>query len=146
VHIESGAIFSYTHCELDPSFLLGLSYGIIPFANHNVAQRVLYQTEKHSQQAIGYSTTNPHIRVDTLSHQLCYPQRPPFKTVIANCLGRSDYTNFGSKDDFVKPEYFNGQNVIVVVNVHRVSLEQGMFRTEHLRSYKADAENMEPND
>jgi len=87
VHIESGAISSYTHSELDPSFLLGLSYGIIPFADHNVAQRVLYQSEKHSQQAIEYSITNPHIRVDTFSHQLYYPQRPILKTVIANYLG-----------------------------------------------------------
>ncbi|XP_062226907.1 DNA-directed RNA polymerases IV and V subunit 2-like isoform X2 [Phragmites australis] len=149
---SEGEISGYTHCELDPSFLLGLSCGIIPFANHNFARRVLYQSEKHSQQAIGYSTTNPCIRVDTLSHQLYYPQRPLFKTVIADCLGRSDYT-FGRKDDFARPEYFNGQNAIVAVNVHqgfnqedslvmnRASLERGMFRTEHLRSYKAEVEN-----
>ncbi|CAL5014605.1 unnamed protein product [Urochloa decumbens] len=149
---NEGEISSYTHCELDPSFLLGLSCGIIPFANHNFARRVLYQSEKHSQQAIGYSTTNPHIRVDTLSHQLYYPQRPLFKTVIADCLGRSDRT-IGRRDDFARPEYFNGQNAIVAVNVHqgfnqedslvmnRASLERGMFRTEHLRSYKADVEN-----
>jgi DNA-directed RNA polymerase II subunit RPB2/DNA-directed RNA polymerase-4/5 subunit 2 len=150
---SEGGISSYTHCELDPSFLLGLSCGIIPFANHNFARRVLYQSEKHSQQAIGFSTTNPHIRVDTLSHQLYYPQRPLFKTVVADCLGRSDYNTFGRKDDFTRPEYFNGQNAIVAVNVHqgfnqedslvmnRASLQRGMFRTEHLRSYKADVEN-----
>ncbi|KAL6651488.1 hypothetical protein ACP70R_010413 [Stipagrostis hirtigluma subsp. patula] len=149
---EGGEVSDYTHCELDTSFLLGLSCGIIPFANHNFARRVLYQSEKHSQQAIGYSTTNPRIRVDTLSHQLYYPQRPLFKTVIADCIGRSDCT-FGRKDDFARPEYFNGQNAIVAVNVHqgfnqedslvmnRASLERGMFRTEHLRCYKAEVEN-----
>ncbi|KAK6116874.1 hypothetical protein DH2020_049365 [Rehmannia glutinosa] len=36
----------YTHCELDSSFLLGLSCGLIPFANHDHARRVLYQSEK----------------------------------------------------------------------------------------------------
>lgn len=144
----------YTHCELDVSFLLGLSCGIIPFANHNFARRVLYQAEKHSQQAIGFSTTNPNIRVDTLSHQLYYPQKPLFRTVIAECLGRADYS-LGRKDNMPRPEYFNGQNAIVAVNVHqgynqedslvmnRASLERGMFRTEHLRSYKAEVENKE---
>jgi DNA-directed RNA polymerase IV and V subunit 2 len=148
----SGEITDYTHCELDPSFLLGLSCGIIPFANHNFARRVLYQSEKHSQQAIGYSTTNPLIRVDTLSHQLYYPQKPLFKTVVADCIGRSDCA-LGRKDDFARPEYFNGQNAIVAVNVHqgfnqedslvmnKASLERGMFRSEHLRSYKAEVEN-----
>ncbi|XP_072980708.1 DNA-directed RNA polymerases IV and V subunit 2-like [Typha angustifolia] len=151
---EGQPVPRYTHCELDLSFLLGLSCGIIPFANHNFARRVLYQAEKHSQQAIGFSTTNPNIRVDTLSHQLYYPQRPLFKTVIADCLGRTDYT-LGQKDDVARPEYFNGQNAIVAVNVHqgynqedslvmnRTSLERGMFRTEHFRSYKAEVENKE---
>uniref|UniRef100_A0ACD5UFI6 Uncharacterized protein n=1 Tax=Avena sativa TaxID=4498 RepID=A0ACD5UFI6_AVESA len=145
----------YTHCELDSSFLLGLSCGLIPFANHNFARRVLYQSEKHSQQAIGYSTTNPRTRVDTLSHQLYYPQKPLFKTVTADCIGRSDYP-FGRKDEFSRPEYFNGQNAIVAVNVHqgfnqedslvmnRASLERGMFRTELIRSYKAEVETKGP--
>ncbi|VAH53413.1 unnamed protein product [Triticum turgidum subsp. durum] len=149
-------VSGYTHCELDLSFLLGLSCGLIPFANHNFARRVLYQAEKHSQQAIGYSTTNPLTRVDTLSHQLYYPQRPLFKTVSADCIGRSDYT-FGRNDDFARPEYFNGQNAIVAVNIHqgfnqedslvmnRASLERGMFRTELMRSYKAEVETKGPN-
>lgn len=144
----------YTHCELDMSFLLGLSCGIIPFANHDHARRVLYQSEKHSQQAIGFSTTNPNIRVDTLSHNLYYPQRPLFRTTISDCLGKPGYP-MGHNGVLPKPEYFNGQNAIVAVNVHlgynqedslvmnRASLERGMFRTEHLRSYKADVDNKE---
>lgn len=140
----------YTHSELDLSLLLGLSSGIIPFANHDHARRALYQSEKHSGQAIGFSTTNPNIRTDTLSHQLYYPQKPLFRTVISDCLGTSGY---GKSQVLPKPEFYNGQNAIVAVNVHlgynqedslvmnRASLERGMFRTEHIRSYKADVEN-----
>ena len=107
----------YTHCELDMSFLLGLSCGIIPFANHDHARRVLYQAQKHSQQAIGFSTTNPNIRVDTLSHQLHYPQRPLFRTMISDCLDKPGYP-FGQNAVLPKLELFNGQNAIVAVNVH----------------------------
>ena len=147
---------SYTHCEFDPSFVTGLGCGIIPFANHNFARRVLFQAEKHSQQAIGFSTTNPAIRVDTLMQQMYYPQRPLFKTMIADSLGRRDYS-LGSKDSLSRPEFFNGQNAIVAVNVHhgynqedslvlnRASLERGMFRTEHFRSYKAEVDNKDMN-
>ncbi|KAL5213800.1 hypothetical protein ABZP36_002952 [Zizania latifolia] len=109
---EAPLVILTVSSELHPSFLLGLSCGLIPLVNHNFARRVLFQSEKHSQQAIGYSATNPRIRVDTLSHQLYYPQRPLFKTVIADCIGRSEYT-FGRKDDFARPQYFNGQNTIV---------------------------------
>jgi len=147
---------SYTHCEFDPSFVTGLSCGIIPFANHNYARRVLFQAEKHSHQAVGFSTTNPDIRVDTQMQQMYYPQRPLFKTVVADCLGRRDYS-LGLKDGMSRPELFNGQNAIVAVNVHqgynqedslvmnRASLERGMFRTEHFRSYKAEVDNKEMN-
>ncbi|KAL5770622.1 hypothetical protein ACOSP7_014776 [Xanthoceras sorbifolium] len=144
----------YTHCELDMSFLLGLSGSIIPFANHNHARRVLYQAQKHSQQAIGFPTTNPNIRVDTLSHQLYYPQRPLFRTMTSDCLGKSDH-HFGKNGIQPRPEIFNGQNAIVAVNVHlgynqedslvmnRASMERGMFRSEHIRSYKAEVDNKE---
>ncbi|KAK3122831.1 hypothetical protein QOZ80_8AG0618940 [Eleusine coracana subsp. coracana] len=144
----------YTHCELDPSFLLGLSCSIIPFANHNSARRVLMQSEKLSQQAIGYSPTNSHFRLDALSHQMYYPQRPLFKTVVADCLGRADH-GFARKYDFTRPEYFNGQNAIVSVSVHqgfnqedslvlnRASLDRGLFRTLHFKNYKAQVENKE---
>ncbi|KAK0600276.1 hypothetical protein LWI29_013287 [Acer saccharum] len=147
----------YTHCELDKSFLLGLSCGLIPFANHNHARRILYQAQKHSQQAIGFPTTNPNIRVDTLTHQLFYPQRPLFRTMTADCLGKPDY-HFGKNEILPRPEIFNGQNAIVAVNVHqgynqedslvmnRASMERGMFRSEHIRSYKAEVDNKETQD
>ncbi|KAG9454745.1 hypothetical protein H6P81_007649 [Aristolochia fimbriata] len=144
----------YSHCELDLSFLLGLSCGIIPFANHNAARRVLYQSEKHSQQAIGFSTTNPNFRIDTNSHQLFYPQRPLCQNVIAECLGKPKYSK-GFNDQIPKPEIYNGQNAIVAVNVHlgynqedslimnSASVQRGLFRTEHIRSYKAEVDNPE---
>ncbi|CAI0405806.1 unnamed protein product [Linum tenue] len=144
----------YTHCELDMSFLLGLSCGIVPFANHDHARRVLYQSQKHCQQAIGFSTTNPNIRVDTLSHKLFYPQRPLFRTTTSDCLGKPWYP-LGHNGILPRPEFFNGQNCIVAVNVHlgynqedslvmnQASLQRGLFRTEHIRSYKAEVDNKE---
>ncbi|GAB4842714.1 DNA-directed RNA polymerases IV and V subunit 2 [Ancistrocladus abbreviatus] len=144
----------YTHCELDASFLLGLSCGLIAFTNHDHARRVLYQSEKHSHQAIGFSTTNPSIRLDTLSHQLFYPQRPLFRTLISDCLGTKGYP-LGRNQIMPKAEYYNGQTAIVAVNVHlgynqedslvmnKASLERGMFRSEHIRSYKAEVDNKE---
>ncbi|KAB2020009.1 hypothetical protein ERO13_D07G036000v2 [Gossypium hirsutum] len=152
--VEGKQPVKYTHCELDMSFLLGLSCGIIPFANRDHARRVLYQAQKHSQQAIGFSTTNPNIRVDTLSHQMYYPQRPLFHTMTADCLGKSGFP-LGQNRLEPKPELYNGQNAIVAVNVHlgynqedslvmnRASIERGMFRTEHVRSYKAEVDNKE---
>lgn len=146
----------YTHCEIDMSFMLGLSCGIIPFVNHDHAKRGLFQSQKHSQQAIGSTCTNPDIRVDTLSHQLFYPQRPLFKTMLSDCLEKPGQPiGQTQKGMMSRPEFFNGQSAIVAVNVHlgynqedslvmnKASLDRGMFRTEHIRSYKAEVENKE---
>ncbi|KAL0297337.1 UNVERIFIED_CONTAM: DNA-directed RNA polymerases IV and V subunit [Sesamum radiatum] len=79
--------------------------------------------------------------------------RPLFRTVLSDCLGRSKYDHH--KGMLPRPEFFNGQCAIVAVNVHlgynqedslvmnRASLERGMFRSEHIRSYKAEVENSE---
>ncbi|KAJ1413111.1 RNA polymerase Rpb2, domain 7 [Sesbania bispinosa] len=156
---EGKSSVKYTHCELDMSFLLGLSCSLVPFANHDHARRVLYQSQKHSSQAIGFSTTNPDIRVDTLSHQLFYPQKPLFRTMTSDCLGTKLPLAVGKNIDLLpKAEFYNGQNAIVAVNVHlgynqedslvmnRSSLQRGMFRSEHIRSYKSEIENNESSD
>ncbi|KAM7277880.1 hypothetical protein ACFE04_005014 [Oxalis oulophora] len=85
-----------------------------------------------------YKSTNPNIRIDTLSQQLFYPRRPLFRTMASDSLGKT----LGRRT-LARPELFNGQNAIVAVNVHlgynqedslvmnRASLERGMFRSEH---------------
>ncbi|KAL9442878.1 hypothetical protein AB3S75_016275 [Citrus x aurantiifolia] len=77
---------------------------------------VLYQSQKHSPQAIGFPITNPNIRVDTLLQQLFYPQRSLFWTLISDCLGRPE-------DSLV---------------MNQASLECSVFRSE---SYKAEVDN-----
>ncbi|OWM84293.1 hypothetical protein CDL15_Pgr027062 [Punica granatum] len=109
---ESKEPVKYNHCELNMSFSLGLSCRIIPFANHDHAKRVPYE-----EQGIGFSTTNPIIRVDTLSHQLYCPQRPLFRTVLSDCFRKPELL-LGRNGTTSKLEYFNGHNAIVVVNVH----------------------------
>ena len=77
--------------------------------------------------------------------------------MISDCLGKPGYL-FGHNTVLPKPNLFNGQNAIVAVNVHlgynqedslvmnRASLERGMFRSEHIRSYKAKVDNRELTD
>ncbi|GLJ17285.1 hypothetical protein SUGI_0299990 [Cryptomeria japonica] len=128
----------FTHCELDPSFLLSLNASLIPFANRNLATRTLFQSEKHSRQAIGYYTTNSRTRCDTSSHQLFYPQKTLFKTMSSDCLK--------------KVELYNGQNAIVAVNVHygynqedslvlnHASIDRGLFRTMHFHTFTSETD------
>ncbi|KAL9439923.1 hypothetical protein AB3S75_018731 [Citrus x aurantiifolia] len=75
----------------------------IPFANHDHARLGPLSAPEASPQAIGFATTNPNIRVDTLLQQLFYTQRPLFWTLISDCLGRPGYGH-----NLSRPELDNG--------------------------------------
>lgn len=100
------------YTELDPSCIMGLVSGEIPFANHTPSPRICYMSNMRKQ-AIGSFLTKEN-RTDCTIHTLNYTQKPLNTTKIAEITGMNDspdginaivavacYTGFNQEDSII---------------------------------------------
>ena len=79
----------YTHCELNPSAILGVAASLIPWPNHNQAPRNTYQVSM-GKQALGIYHSNHLNRFDGKTKILAFPNRPVVETEMYDVLGLDD--------------------------------------------------------
>jgi DNA-directed RNA polymerase beta subunit len=115
----------FTHVELDPTSILGVSANLIPYANHNQGPRNSYQASM-AKQALGIMRAH-HMACFNGTHKvLAFPTRPIFEPQLNQLLNLNAYpqgdmvwlafsaeTGFNQEDAFV----FN-----------RASIDAGKFR------------------
>jgi DNA-directed RNA polymerase subunit B' len=123
----------HTHMEVDPMAMFGVPASLISYAEYNRGDRVNYGA-KMIGQAIGIFSTNYHVRTDTKSNVMAYPQRPIVTTRTTSILDR----------------YPEGQNIVIAVMtghgynindaivMNQSSIERGMFRSFYFRTYETE--------
>ena len=139
---------AFTHCELDPSMIVGLCGSCIPFADFNQSPRNTYQSAM-MKQAIGVYTLNHQVRMDTIAHTMPVPQRPLVTTRTDALIGVSDAP--AGVNAIIAILCYTGQNQEDSVIVNQAALDRGMFRTVKFHTYRdeerqnggADAERFE---
>jgi DNA-directed RNA polymerase II subunit RPB2 len=124
---------NYTHMELDPSFMMGVLAGSIPFSDHNQAPRNCYQSAM-GKQAIGIYASNFRKRYDTIGHILNYPQRPLVQTKIGKIVN-NDILPCG-ENVIVAIACYTGYNQEDSVVLNADSVGRGMFRSTQYKTYK----------
>jgi DNA-directed RNA polymerase II subunit RPB2 len=123
----------YTHAEIDPSLMLGVISGCIPFSDHNQAPRNTYQSAM-GKQAIGLHTTNFNSRFDTIAHVLHYPQRPLVQTRVATLINHDRLPS--GINAIVAIATFTGFNQEDSVIINQSAVDRGLFCSTVTKTYK----------
>jgi len=123
---------TYTHCEIHPAMILGVSASIIPFPDHNQSPRNVYQSAM-GKQAIGIYSTNFNMRMDTLSYLLFYPQKPLVTTQSMEFLKFKDLP--AGINAIVAIMCYTGYNQEDSVIMNQGSIDRGLFRSAFFRTY-----------
>ena len=138
---QSSYCKTYTHCEIHPAMILGISASCIPFPDHNQSPRNTYQSAM-GKQAMGIFTTNYHVRMDTLGHILYYPQKPLVETRAMQLLNCKDLPS--GCNATVAIMCFTGYDQEDSIIFNQSSVERGFMRSVFFRTYQEEADIEEP--
>lgn len=124
---------SFTHCELHPCLIAGLSGSLIPFPEFNQSPRNTYQSAM-MKQALGVFALNHPVRMDTIAHNMVAPQKPMTTTRMDSLIGASDAP--AGINAIVAIMCYTGQNQEDSLIMNRKFLELGAFRSVKLQTYR----------
>ena len=124
---------AYSHCEIDPSLIVGLCGACIPFAEYNQSPRNTYQSAM-MKQALGVYTLNHPVRMDTIAHTMVAPQRPIVTTRMDSVVGVSEAP--AGINAIVVIKCYTGQNQEDSIIINQAALDRGMFRSVKLQTYR----------
>lgn len=128
----------YTHCEIHPAIILGITASVIPFPTHNPSPRNTYQSAM-GKQAMGIYSTNFFKRMDTLSNILCYPQKPLVSTKSMEYIKFKELPS--GQNCIVAIACYSGYNQEDSIIMNQASIDRGLFRSFLFRTY-SDQEKM----
>ena len=127
-------LLDHTHCEIHPSFMLGVAAAAIPFSDHNQAPRTAYYASMCKQTAASQPPDMPY----TNGLRLWYPQKPLVSTWGAKIHGLVDQP--AGLNVWIAVASYGGRNQEDSLYVNEDSKNRGLFACTVTRMISEDCQ------
>ncbi len=124
----------YTHLEIDPAAIFGVTVSLVTYPNFSPTPRILIG-QKTQQQGLGFYALNYDVRFDTNTNVLHYPQKPIVRSFMHDVLGDD---RVSGQNLVIAVMNYDGYNMRDAVMFNRQSFERGSGRCTHFRPYVAE--------
>ena len=127
----------FTHCEIEPSLLLGVMGNSIIYPESNQLPRNVFSCGQ-SRQAVSVYHSNSQLRMDKMGVLLNYGQTPIIKSRYLDYINKEQQP-YGV-NAIVAIMSYTGYNVEDAILINEGSIKRGLFSTTYYTTYEAREE------